>query len=156
MKTFLFVCSLSSSLLLSACVVTNSAAVHPYLYRTYALQQTMYVCQIQAAYTAGAQQDRFVLRDPHIFNTECEDSIFNLAYRDKPNAWHISHGDFHEREWLVAKLPAGTQYMLTQYDEPYGGSEAPKVATLTITSGAHQGMQAQWQWYDIHRETGLK
>ena len=150
--SYILLC-LISILQLSACVVTNSTKVHPYLYRPYTLKQTMYVCQIHPSYTAGPKKDRFVLRDPHIFNPLCEDSLYNLAYRDKPASWPLSHGDFREREWLIAKLPKGTQYRISQYDEPYFGGEDPIVATVTIINGPQQGLKAEWHWYDLNRET---
>jgi hypothetical protein len=137
---------------LSACVVTNPPFMRKYLCHTYELKQDMYVCQVQYRYPAGSNKDRYFMRDPHGFSTLCEDSIYNLAYRDKPSVWPQGHGDFREKEWLIAKLPKGTHFQVTQYDVPNDGSQAHSEAFVTITSGRYRGLQAEWEWFDFTRE----
>jgi hypothetical protein len=143
---------LFSCTIISACAVKNPSFVRPYLCQTYPLKQDMYVCQVQYRYNEGAGKDRYFFRDPHGFSTLCEDSIFSVAYRTKPSVWAQGHGDFWEKEWLIAKIPRGTLFSVKEYDVPNWGSEVHTEAIIKIESGKYKGMQAEWEWFDFERE----
>jgi hypothetical protein len=151
--SLLFICCAT----LAACTVTNPFNMRPYLCKTYTLKQDMYVCEIQ--YRVPTVEDRYYMRDPHIFNAICEDSMFNLAYRDKSAVWPQGHGDFREREWLIAKLPRGTHFYLNEYNVPnqgrqsnWDGQGAFSDAVVTISSGKFKGLRVEWPWFDFERE----
>jgi hypothetical protein len=137
---------------LAACVVKNPSFMRPYLCHTFPLKQDMYVCQVQYRYPSGSGKDRYFIRDPHGFSTLCEDSIFSVAYRTKPSVWAQGHGDFYEKEWLIAKLPRGTLFTIKEYDVPNDSSQVHAEAVIDIASGKYKGLEVEWEWFDFMRE----
>jgi hypothetical protein len=142
--------------LLTACMYHNPE-YKQYLHKTFTLKQDMYVCEVQ--YRQSGQPDRYYMRDPHVFSVLCEDSMYNVAYRTKPAIWPQGHGDFWEREWLIAKLPRGTRFYLDDYLEPNPGRQsntngvaAFSEAIIIVASGKYTGLRAEWQWFDFERE----
>lgn len=80
--------------------------------------------------------------------------MYSIAYRTKPAIWHNGHGDSIDREWLVARLPKGTLFVINQYRVPMRSenyTDFPE-AFITIASGPYRGMDVEWPWFDIIRE----
>jgi hypothetical protein len=144
-------------LILTSCASHNPEMSKPFLHHVYELKQDMYVCQEQYRYHGYANvfdgsKDRFFMRDPHGFNVHCEDSMYTLAYRTKPAIWPQGHGDFEVREWLIAKLPRGTKFIINEYIVPNDYSEVPSEAYVTVASGKFSGLNAEWPWFDFIHE----
>lgn len=136
----------------------NTGVMKPYLCKIHYLKQDMYVCEVQYRFPGGGK-DRFFMRDPHIFGTVCEDSMYSLAYRTEPEIWQHGHGDFREREWFVAHLRKGTPYFINQsYDAPNisehtpGNDQGFSYVNITVAGGQYRGLQAEWEWFDPTRE----